>query len=619
MRLLGSQAPWGATTTGLPAHDAPLPTQRTASPDAAVGADQLTGAPPETIDADLTESASGIGRGLLVGALPATSGLPASLVGRREPTPLVRTPTWRPIAPPLLLLSLRRRLAFATAVMVVIAVAGAGMTVAAEQRAATQAAVDAHAAVIAAQVQVAAAERVVLREEYNAASWAQTLAKQATAAAAGVVAVEAARLALAGAPQAGDELRGASQASIDAASAVVSAVPNHSVLTIQAAVASINTPLQAAVAAQAAWQVAEAARIAAEQAAAEAAAAQAAAAAKAASAQAPRTTTTRRATTTAPAASAPAAAVPAPASNVPEFSAGELGVSVERAVEVARFVVEVARLPHLRRLVSRRGEREPAHRVLDEHPSTGPVDLEAVGVGVGVRGVVGAQERPDRPAGELQRDSDRGVGTRPGFVALLTHDRRDRAAQVLEHVQSVDLGLDEVGVRRGPEVGLAAEAPGREDDLAELARLDRAARALDRLGIAVVEVDREEQVLGGRCGEQGVGLVEIEDEGLLDEQCRASGDQVHGRGEVRLVRQAHSDQVRLFAVEHRIEIGVRGRRERVRANLGPLGIPADDGAQRGVPATGEHARMLLAPLPGPDDGDLERPCGDRRTGAAGCS
>ena len=324
MRLLHSRAPEAEPTTGSPTRDAELPMQRTTSPDA--GADGLTTAPAVGTDAEVSGPPSGTGRGLLVGALPTTSGLPASLGGPSRPTPLDPAPELTPIAPSMVPLSLSRRLALATAVVVVVAVAGAGMTVAAEQRAATQAAVEAHAAVVAAQQQVFAAEQLVLRDQNAAASWAQTLAKQSTAAAAGVVALDGARLALAGAPQAGDDLRGALQASIDGASAVVGAVPTRSVLTTEAAVASLAAPVQAAVAAQAAWQVAEDARIAAERVAAEAAA-QAAAAAKATAVRAPRTTT-KRATTTAPAASSPGAAAPAPASNVPEFSAGELGGAI---------------------------------------------------------------------------------------------------------------------------------------------------------------------------------------------------------------------------------------------------------------------------------------------------
>lgn len=339
MRLLHSRAPEAAPeavseatpVSSSPELDAALPTQRTASPGVGSNAGRTITAPADRVDAEVSGPPSATGRGLLVGALPTTSGLPASLGGPRTPTPLALAPKQAPIAPPLVLLSLRRRLALATAGMVIVAVAGAGMTVAAEQRAATQAAIEAHAAVIAAQQQVFAAEQMVMRDENKAASWAQTLAKQTAAAAAGVVVLDGARLALAGAPQAGDDVRGALQASIDAASAVVTAAPTRSVLTTEAAVATVDAPLQAAVAAQAAWQVAEDARLAAERAAAEAAAAQAATAAKAAAAAkaaTPRATTTTRKATTTSSSGTPAAAAPAPASNAPEFSAGELGGAI---------------------------------------------------------------------------------------------------------------------------------------------------------------------------------------------------------------------------------------------------------------------------------------------------
>ncbi|WP_165372863.1 CAP domain-containing protein [Pengzhenrongella frigida] len=240
--------------------------------------------------------------------------------------PATAAPPMLPVVLPARLTSLRRRLALVTAVAAVIAVTTAGLTVAHEQQAAEQAAMDARAAVAAAQAEQYAAERQLLREQINAASWAQTLAKQAAAATAGGVVLESARAALAGSPQAGEDVRAALQAALDAATAVVTATPSRSVMTIDAAVATVSAPVQAVVASQAAWQVAEDARLAAERAAAEAAAA-----AKAAAARAPRTATTRKATTsTSSAASGASAPAPAEAaaSNVPEFSAGELGGAI---------------------------------------------------------------------------------------------------------------------------------------------------------------------------------------------------------------------------------------------------------------------------------------------------
>ena len=301
-----------ATTTRPAPTDGRLPTQRATAPDArADGRDVVTAG---ELDAELADVlAGGAGRGDAPGA-------PGSVV---EPDS-AQQPGSPFIAPPLVLplpLPLRRRLALATAAVVVIALAVAGMTVAAEQRAAAQAAVEAHSAVMAEQARVYSAERVMLREQYNAATRVQMVAEQTAAATAGVVVLDAARVALAAAPQAAADLLASAQASIDAASAVVGADPMRTVLTIQDAVAAVAAPLQAAVASQGVWQVAEDARIAAAQAAAQAQAAAAATAAK------PRTTT-RRATTSTASAPGAAAPAPAPASNVPEFSAGELGGAI---------------------------------------------------------------------------------------------------------------------------------------------------------------------------------------------------------------------------------------------------------------------------------------------------
>lgn len=219
--------------------------------------------------------------------------------------------------------SRRRRVVYVSALVSILALSGGAMTVTHLQQA--QAAESArHAGEVKARAQVFAGEQRMLREQNMVASWAQTLAERAAAVAAAGVSVEAARAALAATPQAGDDLRNAFQAAIDAASAVVTAIPSASVLTIQAAVAAIAGPQQAATDAQVAWQAAEDARIVAEQAAAQAAA-DAAARSAAAKAAAPRTTTTPRAARSATAAPAAAAA---PTTNVPEFSAGALGGAI---------------------------------------------------------------------------------------------------------------------------------------------------------------------------------------------------------------------------------------------------------------------------------------------------
>jgi hypothetical protein len=59
----------------------------------------------------------------------------------------------------------------------------------------------------------------------------------------------------------------------------------------------------------------------------------------------------------------------------------------------------------------------------------------------------------------------------------------------------VALGFDQIRVRVAAGAGLAAEPPGGEDNVADVSGADGGARAADRLGVPVVEVDREEQVL----------------------------------------------------------------------------------------------------------------------------
>ena len=216
----------------------------------------------------------------------------------------------------------RRRVIMTVAVAVTLALGGGGTALAYVSRSqAGESARQAHSLQVAAQAQVFASEQKMLRAQNSTAFWAKTLADRAAALGAATAALDAARVALAAAPQAGDAARGALQQAIDAASAVVGVVPTASVLTIEAAVDSVTALQQPVTAAQAAWQVAEDARLAAEAAAADAAA-QAAAAAQA---QAPRTATRAPA---APASGAIAPAPEAPATSAPEFSAGALGGAI---------------------------------------------------------------------------------------------------------------------------------------------------------------------------------------------------------------------------------------------------------------------------------------------------
>jgi hypothetical protein len=211
----------------------------------------------------------------------------------------------------------RGRLLLALALIVALAVGGAGATLAHADRVAAQAALEARTALAASQAHAFSAEQRMLREQNMAASWARTLAKQTAAAAAGTTSLAASQAALAGAPQAGADARAALQAAIDAAAAVLATVPTRSVITLDAAVATVAAPLAAVIASQAAWQVVEDARLAAENAAA------------AAAAQASRSTTaTRKATASSSSAGSTAAAAPATTAGAPEFSAGALGSAI---------------------------------------------------------------------------------------------------------------------------------------------------------------------------------------------------------------------------------------------------------------------------------------------------
>ena len=226
----------------------------------------------------------------------------------------------------------RRRVALITALALIFTIGGGGITFAYVQQAqVARSARAVHAAELAGQARAFVGEQLMRRDQSTAAFWAQTFAARAVAVAAASGSVAAARATLAGTPQAGADSRSVLQAAIDAAWAVVAMVPSASVLTLQASVASLVGPEQAVVAAQAAWQVAEDARVAAEQAAAQQAAAQQAAAQQAAqaAAQAKPKASAHRTTSTAKTPSAPPApAAPAgPVAGV-EFSAGALGGAI---------------------------------------------------------------------------------------------------------------------------------------------------------------------------------------------------------------------------------------------------------------------------------------------------
>jgi hypothetical protein len=77
---------------------------------------------------------------------------------------------------------------------------------------------------------------------------------------------------------------------------------------------------------------------------------------------------------------------------------------------------------------------------------------------------------------------------------------------------------------------LPAKAPSGKDHLPELPRLDRLARQLQRLGIAVVEVDGEEQVVLRRLRQQGIRFPNVKGQRLFHEQRIARLDDLERRG-----------------------------------------------------------------------------------------
>ena len=222
---------------------------------------------------------------------------------------------------------------------------------------------DARAAEVArAQVRVAIdaraerADHEFLRDRGRAVTTAATTARSTGALGAAASAVAAAQASLAAAPNAGDAPRAALQAAIDATTAAVATTGSGTnLMTLETAVASLAGPQQGVVDAQAAWQAAEDARIAAEQAAAaqaaaDQAAAQAAARPHATTTRAPRTTSTRTTSSTPATASVPAAP-PAAATAGDEFSAGSIGAELNayrasQGLGALNIVRSAARVDH---------------------------------------------------------------------------------------------------------------------------------------------------------------------------------------------------------------------------------------------------------------------------------
>lgn len=86
---------------------------------------------------------------------------------------------------------------------------------------------------------------------------------------------------------------------------------------------------------------------------------------------------------------------------------------------------------------------------------------------------------------------------------------------MLEHVEAVALRLDQVGVGVVDARSLASEAPRGEHRVAGPAVIDGPLRVLHGTGVAVIEVDGEEQILRRGFGQERVRLRQVEHERLL--------------------------------------------------------------------------------------------------------
>jgi len=212
--------------------------------------------------------------------------------------------------------------------VVALVVAGVVASVQSSARAAELVRVEARTAL---EVAARADDQNLVRSADRAVIQAAAANQRAEQVAAAGAVVAAAQATLAATPNAGDGPRSALQAAMDALnSALATTGSGTSVATLRTVAAAVPTSQQAAVDAQTAWQAAEDARIAAEQAAAQAAAQQAAAAQAAASAAQKKAVKPAAARTvqSAPAAAAPAAAAAAPAGVGDVFSAGAIGAEL---------------------------------------------------------------------------------------------------------------------------------------------------------------------------------------------------------------------------------------------------------------------------------------------------
>jgi len=284
-----------------------LPTQRSSAPDVSAPTEPIRSAPaplvPTQFDPTTTVPRSAPVEPPLR-ALPAAS--PSTVGVRPLAGGLDRVPTQRTEPEPEQTRSPRRRAAVllvaavaVTALVATTVVAQAQRTQRAEELAAAQQRVSAAAAAFDAEAGAVHDEAAIV----TLASWT---ARQESGRAGAQAAAASVVSALAATPHAGDAPRAALQTSLDAVSGSL-ADPTTSLIALRTVSAGVVAPVKAATDAEAAWQAAEAARIAAEQ----AAAAQAAAAQAAAAAAAHHATPTRSTRSTGSVAAPAAGGIPA--------------------------------------------------------------------------------------------------------------------------------------------------------------------------------------------------------------------------------------------------------------------------------------------------------------------
>ena len=99
----------------------------------------------------------------------------------------------------------------------------------------------------------------------------------------------------------------------------------------------------------------------------------------------------------------------------------------------------------------------------------------------------------------------------------------------------------------------------------------------------------------GGLGEETVGLLQVEDEGLFHEQRKAGLDHAQCGVVVTFVRQTQRHEIGHLLVEHLVEVDIRPRGELGGPPFCLLGRPPDDRTEFDVVSCGEDPRMFATP------------------------